>query len=377
MMNSGLSHRTGKGGFMKHATRFALCLALFAWILPGSLEPCTTFVLKDGKGRLFFGRNFDFPAGPGHIHVNLRGAAKTSLPTPGEKPLTWVAKYGSVSFNQNGREFPYGGINEAGLVIEQMMHESPKSRYPQKDGRFGLEELQWIQYQLDTAATVADVAASDGRVRVSDNSVAPLHFLVADAKGDTAVIEYLAGKMTCYRGADLPLAACANSPYEDSLAYYRSLDGGGLAQISNADGRISSENRFARAAWLAGSYATDNGEPVAYALDILQKVASRGTQWSIVYDLEKLAIHFRTTANPRVRVLSVKDFDFACGARWLLGDIHTTASKADFLEYTAAANAAMINAVWDNVGFLKALPGEQRRAFANYPESVRCPEKKN
>jgi choloylglycine hydrolase len=52
------------------------------------------------------------------------------LPTPGEKPLTWVATYGSVSFNQNGRELPCGGINEAGLVIEQMMHESPKSRYP-------------------------------------------------------------------------------------------------------------------------------------------------------------------------------------------------------------------------------------------------------
>jgi hypothetical protein len=37
----------------------------------------------------------------------------------------------------------------------------------------------------------------------------------------------------------------------------------------------------------------------------------------------------------------------------------------------------MINAVWDNVEFLKALPGERRQAFANYPESVRCPEKKN
>ena len=89
------------------------------------------------------------------------------------------------------------------------MHESQKSRYPQKDGRFGLEELQWIQYQLDTAApTAADVAASDGRIRVSDNSVAPLHFLVADAdaKGDTAVIEYLAGKMTCY------LVCCGPAP---------------------------------------------------------------------------------------------------------------------------------------------------------------------
>ncbi len=42
-----------------------------------------------------------------------------------------------------------------------------------------------------------------------------------------------------------------------------------------------------------------------------------------------------------------------------------------------AGRRSMINAVWDNVGFLKALPGERRQAFANYPESVRCPEKKN
>lgn len=37
----------------------------------------------------------------------------------------------------------------------------------------------------------------------------------------------------------------------------------------------------------------------------------------------------------------------------------------------------MIDAVWDNVLFLKALPGDRRQAFANYPESVRCPKKNN
>jgi len=113
---------------MKSAEVSALGAFVLVLILPESARPCTTFVLKDKAGRVFFGRNFDFPGGPGHIHVNLRGARKSSLATPGEKPLTWTARYGSISFNQNGREFPYGGINEAGLVVEQMGLTSGKAR---------------------------------------------------------------------------------------------------------------------------------------------------------------------------------------------------------------------------------------------------------
>ena len=100
-----------------------------------------------------------------------------------EKPFTWISRYGSISFNQNGREFPYGGMNQAGLVIEQMMHENEDAKYPALDDRFGLAELQWIQYQLDVSASVADVIASDRTVRISFTSVAPLHFLAADAGG--------------------------------------------------------------------------------------------------------------------------------------------------------------------------------------------------
>ena len=33
-------------------------------------------------------------------------------------PASWVSKYGSVTFNQYGRELPTGGMNEAGLVVE-------------------------------------------------------------------------------------------------------------------------------------------------------------------------------------------------------------------------------------------------------------------
>ncbi len=97
--------------------------------------------------------------------INKRNVTKTAAAFPPEKPITWTSKYGNITFNQMGREFPYGGINEAGLVIEQMWLD--KTRYPVSDNRYGLSELQWIQYQLDNSATINDVIASDTLVRVS------------------------------------------------------------------------------------------------------------------------------------------------------------------------------------------------------------------
>ena len=82
------------------------------------------------------------------------------------KPFTWTSRFGSLTFNQYGREFPSGGINEKGLVVELMWLDD--TRYPAPDGRGELPTLQWIQYQLDTAANVDDAnsfADNDAEVK--------------------------------------------------------------------------------------------------------------------------------------------------------------------------------------------------------------------
>ena len=156
-------------------------LFLIVLYLNNDVYPCTTFCLKTNKD-IIFGRNLDFFVGSGYVTINKRNVTKTAFVVPPEKPLTWTSRYGSITFNQIGREFPYGGMNEAGLVIEQMWLDTTK--YPESDHRYGLSELQWIQYQLDNSATTDDVIASDSLVRVSFQSQAPLHFLVCDKHGD-------------------------------------------------------------------------------------------------------------------------------------------------------------------------------------------------
>ena len=66
---------------------------------------------------------------------------------PDGNTISWVSQYGSITFNQYGKEFPTGGMNEKGLVVELMWLDG--TIYPQPDERPAIGVLQWIQYQLD------------------------------------------------------------------------------------------------------------------------------------------------------------------------------------------------------------------------------------
>src|SRR4029078_10550574 len=98
----------------------------------------------------------------------------------------WRSRYGSITFNQYGKEFPTGGMNEKGLVVELMWLDETK--YPSADKRPAIGVLQWIQYQLDNSTTIDEVIATDKKLRISATGTTPLHYLVADAYGKVATI---------------------------------------------------------------------------------------------------------------------------------------------------------------------------------------------
>ena len=137
------------------------------------VDACTTFCVKAGD-TVIFGRNYDFEIGGGALIVNPRGLRKTGFLPRGP---AWTSSYGSVTFNQFGRDFPMGGMNEKGWSSSSP---GSMSRNIRPDGRSELGVLEWVQYQLDTAATVGDVIKSDAQVRIA--GIPPLHYLVSDAR---------------------------------------------------------------------------------------------------------------------------------------------------------------------------------------------------
>jgi choloylglycine hydrolase len=279
-----------------------LCLSSIA-------AACTTVVFQDGDA-LLFARNFDWYWGDGMIVVNQRGISKTAFVQPDEKPATWTSEFGSLTFNQFGREMPYGGINEAGLVVEQMM--LFESEYPQPDDRAAVNMLQWIQYQLDTCDRVEEVLASDHEIRLElPQGPERIHYLVCDAAGNVATIEFLDGKMISHQGEKLPLCALTNNTYQASTEFAKQHDGLGGEKALPA-GR-ESLHRFARVAKCCQDFeCNSSAADREYCFSALREVAQGpATVWSIVYDIPAKRVYLRTSQNSNVRWLDLVDFDFA------------------------------------------------------------------
>jgi penicillin V acylase-like amidase (Ntn superfamily) len=289
---------------------FALTMLLF---YASFSFACSTFLLSK-DGHYVFGRNYDWVSGNGMLVVNARGVQKTSLVGIDEKTVSWTSKYGSISFNQFGKEFPHGGMNEKGLVIELMWLDG--TGYPAKDNRGALSELQWIQYQLDNCATVTDVIASDKTVRIENNNATPLHFLVADGSGKAATIEFINGKLVAHTGKELNQPVLTNTKYTDAVKQVAQNKSGGFED--------NSVERFATACNLVKHFSETKSDYniVDYAFDILSEVAQGDyTKWKIVYDISKKEIYFTTGGNRKQ--LSLSAFDFNCKTTSLYLDVNT------------------------------------------------------
>ena len=270
-----------------------------------SLTACTVFVMAR-NGAVLAAKNLDWPVGEGVLVVNGRGVNKVAFAEdPGIHVLTWRSRFGSATVNLLGREFPLGGINERGLVIEEASY-SP-SRYPRGHGPV-VNEFQWIQYHLDTCADTAEVLASLERIRIVP-ILARLHYLVCDAAGRAALVEFIAGKVRVYTGNDLPVPVMTNTSYANSLkslAIHRGF--GGTRAVG--DGPESPE-RFVRAALRIRDWRKMPGSMTAdCAFRVLNTVAQRDTQWAVVYDPVNLVLQFRTRGNPSIRALGLKNCDF-------------------------------------------------------------------
>lgn len=327
---------------------------------------CTTFCLKN-KGEVLFGKNYDWMIGDGMIFVNKRGVSKEG--TDRTNAAKWVSKYGSVTFNQYGRENPSGGINEAGLVIELMWLDD--TQYPKADARPAVDVLEWIQFNLDSYASVDEVINNGEITRIASD--VKLHYLLNDKGGNTATIEFLDGKFVARTGSTLPVSALTNDTYDKSLVFAKKTD------TAKAQGPGSLE-RFTRAAEKTRDFdkkvsASEKGA-VDYAFEVLANVAQPGyTQWSIVYDQKRGRVHFRTMQRPQIKTIDTRSFDYSCGSAVKMLDINAKESgdvTGVFKDYTQTANRDLIERSFKGTPFLKSVPSSVLQLLASYPEKFPC-----
>ncbi len=223
---------------------------------------CTLFVAAGGHPLV--GRNFDWDHNPALVlHANppdaYRSVSVVDLSYVGstvDRPPTQAALMKAVTL-------PFDGMNEHGLVIG--MAALDRAWVAPRPGRPAVGSVGVMRLVLDRARTVAEaVAVLDGH-HIDFGDGPGLHYLVADASGASAVVEFPDGRLRVTRRPpgdhwqvmeNFPLADVAE-PSRLIYERYRIA----ASRLSGAGGRLSSDD----------------------ALALLAEVAQPHTQWSVVY----------------------------------------------------------------------------------------------
>ncbi len=340
--------------------RLLLIAATITLLAPAPARACTTFAMGAGE-RLLVGKSYDWDTPHGLVLLNRRGLKKQALVlAAGVKPASWTARYGSLTFNQYGREMPNGGINEAGLVVEIMWLSS--TRHPAlAPDRPTVNELQWIQYLLDTSGTLKEALAAARKLQVA-RIHGQVHYMVCDRAGACGTFEYLAGKLVVHHGKRLPARVLTNSTYKRSAAALRRHRGG---KVPGGSGSLA---RFVRAASLANK--AGKAPTVKQAFAALESVAQgEYTRWQIVYESAAGKVHFRVPGR-EARTVNVKALDFACSAPVKVMDLHGSVLGLGpkMVPYQRAHNEELVKKSFANLGL--KLPAIILKQLAWYPEAA-------
>ena len=334
-----------------------LVFVIFLGVSLPDEEPrnCSTFMLKAGQ-EIFLGHNLDESPElfvPGLVCINSRQAYREAIswnelvapPRDYEKAivafekkpapkLSWISKYGSVTFNSEGVDFPDGGMNEKGLAVFEMS--LMESRYKYDPSLPTLFMALWIQHQLDNCATLDEVIRNADQINLQGWS---WHYFVADRNGDCAVIEFLEGEPVVHR--DLAYPVLCNARYSQELERLKYFKGfGGMIPLEINFSRVP---RFVKATKMMKDFTGSlPGIPRDRALKILDEIKIKDwNKWGILIDVRNMTFYFHTGDNRKFRYFAVNDADFSAGKKDRILDMHADLSadvKGHFVDYSYEGN---------------------------------------
>lgn len=345
--------------------QIAATLVLFTIVIQPAFT-CTIFSLYPNDQH-WIGRTFDWAYGHGMVFTNKRNVTKKGLRLlPTDVSGSWTSKYGSVTFNQFGREFPTGGMNETGLMVDAL--ELKTSIYPAADTRASLNELQFIQYLLDNYSTVESIQADLPKIRLSPVG-SKLHYFTCDTK-KCMTIEFINSQLVTHIQNELPISSFANNTYDEHVNYARDFVTFGGTKPIVMDSKDSLD-RFVRASYNA-KFIGQFKDPTQAVFAFLDDVGSKNNRWQIIYNQNEKTITFRTTAKFALqRKLDLSQFDFACQSSSQYFDLDNDIEGSindDFLNFDPAANHAIIKKSVD----LQGLPAPLADRLAIYPNETTC-----
>ena len=157
-----------------------------------AIKACSCFSAFNLPGQAIFGRNFDWPSGfpvlllftyPSNGYASVSMVAM-SLLGPGSDPHKFLgAPY-----------IPVDGMNECGLAVGVM--KVYEAQPPNDPNKVNINICTAIRLMLDKAQSVDEALSLLGEYNIPSIMG---HYLIADARGNSAVVEFVDGEMKVIR----------------------------------------------------------------------------------------------------------------------------------------------------------------------------------
>lgn len=238
---------------------------------------CSLFTALGDPDNRLYGRNFDWRFSPalllftdppdGYASVSMvdieyldfgGSRAKDLINLPLEERRSLL----------DAPALPFDGMNERGLVVG--MAAVPPGEMRPDPNKKNTDQLAVMREILDHAGTVDEAVNILASYNIDMGSV-PLHYLIASAAGNSALVEFYQGKMVVFRNED---------PWQLATNFLVASTGG------HTQGECPRYDRISQRLQETGGQL-----PIQDALSLLADVSQGGpeaqsnTQWSIVYNM--------------------------------------------------------------------------------------------
>ncbi|MGA9381358.1 MAG: linear amide C-N hydrolase [Phormidium sp.] len=317
--------------WLYHALTGSLAATLIGLMQMPIALACTRAVYLGSENLVVTGRSMDWLS---DMSTNLwafpRGIERNGAAGPNS--IRWTSKYGSVGAGVWDIAIA-DGMNERGLVANMLY--LTETTYPTpttNDSRKPMSLSLWAQYMLDNYATVAEAVAAVQRetfyiipVESPDGKAGTVHLAISDATGDSAIFEYVDGKLMIHHSRDYQVMT--NSPvFDQQLAlntYWKDI--GGTVMLP---GTNRAADRFVRASFYVNAIpkTANSIEAAASVFSVMRNVSVplgittpnqpniSSTIWRTVADQTNKRYFFESTRSPNVFWVNLANLNFTAGS---------------------------------------------------------------
>jgi choloylglycine hydrolase len=293
-------------------------------------DACTRAVYLGSDHLVITGRSMDWGGPMGtNLWIFPRGMRRNGAAGPGS--VDWTSKYGSVATSI----FDAGvadGMNEKGLVVNLLYLVETQYEDPAHAGSSKPVSISgWAQYVLDNYATVDEAVDALSKQPIyavpttsPDGHAGQVHLAISDATGDSAILEYVDGKLVIHHGRQFQVMT--NSPiYSQQIAlnrYWQQI--GGTVMLP---GTNRAADRFVRASFYINAIPKvgDANAGVASVFSVIRNASVplgistpdqpniSSTLWRTVSDQRDRVYYFESTRYPSIVWVKMTDSDFMPG----------------------------------------------------------------